>query len=149
MEKLRIKSAIYLAQTEINCWNCRKEMTVLGLLAPTVLNAEDDAVCILSNIKELPEKLLTQIQSVNPNFQYRKSNTFQDSYYANVCPYCNKITGDHHLHSEPGGAFFPMEDEDIEKIRLHKIEFDEVIEIDSSYSMGMGEVMLEKGKMVC
>lgn len=147
-EKLRIKSPLFLAQSETNCWNCGSEITVVALLAPNIINSEEDAVCKLLNITYLPEILLKRIQSLNQNFKLRQSKTTLESYYANVCQHCNKITGDFYLHSEPGGAFFPLEDEDFKKIRLIKFDLEDEIELESDYSYGFVEEMLEKGKMI-
>lgn len=42
--------------------------------------------------------------------QYRYSNIISDSYWANVCPFCNSVQGDWHLKME--GSFFPENDYD-------------------------------------
>jgi hypothetical protein len=81
-------------------------MPVVAILAPRVAGTEGE-VCILSEITELPEAILAYIQRRVPTFKLTFSKTIEQKYFANTCPKCAMLSGDFHLHEEPGAPFFP------------------------------------------
>lgn len=145
MDGLVINSPIYIAAAETDCWKCKSKMKVVAIIAPKIIG-ESEGVGILSNVTRLPEFILQQIQKINPYYQLRYSKMAEDKYFANVCPHCDVISGDFFLHSEPGEAFFPTSDEEVNKICLMEIKFDNSIEIVSDYGVGLGEYILTNGK---
>jgi len=147
MDKLIVNPPIYLASTEIDCWKCKSKMTAVAIIAPNIPEAEGE-IGILSDVSLLPEYLVEEIQKLHPNYQLRYSNTSKDKYYANTCPNCSVITGDFYLHSEPGGAFFPMSDIETKKIQVRKIELPETMEIEAGYGVGLGDEILKLGEKI-
>ncbi len=84
-------------------------MPVVALLAPHIDDTENQ-VCILSGIERIPREIAEYIQKRVPTFKVKYSKTVRGSYYANTCPKCGMLSGDFHLHSEPGAPFFPTDD---------------------------------------
>lgn len=80
---LRIRGPLYLASTRTNCWRCGAGMPVVCLIAPQVEGA-DGEVCVLSEVRRLPEDVLIFIQRLFPSFRLKYSKTVQVSYYANT-----------------------------------------------------------------
>jgi hypothetical protein len=105
-DSIRIDPPLYLAHTKISCWRCGAKMPALALVAPNVGEA-DGAICILSEIKELPPVVLQFVGKRFPSFTLRYSKAVGSRYYANTCLTCGVISGDFYLHSEPGAPFFP------------------------------------------
>jgi len=81
-------------------------MPVITILAPKVEGADGES-CMLSEITELPEAILSYIQGRVPTFKLKFSKTIGKKYFAGTCPKCGVLSGDFHLHSEPGAPFFP------------------------------------------
>ena len=151
MKKTILNSPIYIATAETECWKCNNIMKTTAIIAPNMVgddeDFEDGGVGILLEVTFLPEFLLKKIQALNPNYQLRYSKSIEGKYYANVCPHCNVISGDFFLHSEPGSAFFPTSVEEAKQVKLKKIELNEAIEVEASYSLGLGEFILENGNI--
>lgn len=142
---LRIRGPLYLASTRTNCWRCGAGMPVVCLIAPQVEGA-DGEVCVLSEVRRLPEDVLIFIQRLFPSFRLKYSKTVQVSYYANTCPQCGVLSGDFHLHAEPGAPFFPETEEEASRLTLQEIALGGSIEVEASLGMGVGELILEHAK---
>jgi len=94
------------------CWGCNKEFDVVGVVVNEALIEEGFTEKVyLIYVKELPDELLQEIQAVSPNFRKKFTATTEMDYFANVCPHCGEVTGDHFLYSEPDGAFGPGNEE--------------------------------------
>lgn len=52
--------------------------------------------------------------------QHRYSRTTDSKYWANTCPNCRRLQGDFFVFNEPGGAFFPDEDDKMRFIGAQK-----------------------------
>lgn len=142
---LKIRRPLYLASTCTICWRCRVAMPVVCLIAPQVEGA-DGEVCVLSDVRRLPEDVLTFIQRQFPSFRLKYSKTVQAKYYANTCPKCGVLSGDFHLHAEPGAPFFPETEEDAKRLTLEEIPMSASIEVEASPGMGVGDLILEHAK---
>ncbi|HBG04731.1 MAG: hypothetical protein A2075_12435 [Geobacteraceae bacterium GWC2_58_44] len=124
-------------------------MPVVTLLAPSVEDMGEE-VCILSNVRYLPNELTSYLQKRVPTYKLKHSKTEGEKYYANTCPECGVLSGDFFLHSEPGAPFFP-EDEDEEEAKLlyiTEVPLSTPITIRASYSMGLGDVILKSAKRI-
>jgi len=76
------------------CYKCTKLMIVFDWS-----NSE-----IWSN-KEPPKPIPKTVQK-------RHTKTIGESYWANVCPFCDSVQGDWYLNVEPGGVFSGIPDYD-------------------------------------
>lgn len=143
-EKTTIDLPIYLASTTISCWRCGADMPAVGLIAPNVKDSEGE-VCVLSDIAELPEKVVAFVQARFPSFKRTFSKTTRTEYYANTCPKCGVLSGDFYLHSEPGGPFFPESEADAAQLLVEQIPLDGAIEVEASLGVGCGDFILKYG----
>lgn len=149
MEPMKIFKPLYMAGKKISCWKCGERMSVIALIAPKTDDPDvDDGVCILSSIKDMPKDLLEYIQSRVPNFQMKYSKTVEDSYYANTCPKCSSLSGDFFLHSEPGGPFFPTDEDEAKELYVIELPITDPVEIECIYSVGTGELILENAQRI-
>ncbi|MCK4541628.1 MAG: hypothetical protein KAU17_05255 [Spirochaetales bacterium] len=146
-EKVKISPPLYLIGMKTSCWRCESKMSVVTLLAPHVEDTEGE-ICILSNIEELPHKVLSYIQKRVPTFKLRSSKMAGTKYYANTCPKCRVIFGDFFLHEEPGAPFFPTDVKEAKSLYLTEIPLSRVIEVDASLSMGVGELILANANRI-
>lgn len=136
---------------KIPCWNekCGKKMTVIGFLAVhTDCEELDGEPCMLSDVTELPEALVSYAQSRVPNFKLQYSRMVQDHYYGCSCPSCGRLYGDFYLFSEPGIAFFPNSEEDAQALYLTELPLEGEIEVDAGYSCGTADMVLAYAKRI-
>ncbi|HWA27552.1 MAG TPA: hypothetical protein VG734_17990 [Lacunisphaera sp.] len=103
---------------------------------------------LIDNVARMPDALLKQILEIHPHYQKRHSRMAGSDYFMNVCPSCQSHFGDFFLFSEPEGAFFPMTDEAAAAITIRRLPIDHNLEVEGSYSMGLGGVIFEKGIML-
>jgi len=146
-EKIKISPPLYLIGMKIPCWRCETNMTVATLLAPHVEDTQGE-VCLLSNIEELPDEVLSYIKKRVPTFKLMSSKMAGSKYYANTCPKCRVIYGDFFLHAEPGAAFFPTDEKEAKSFYLTEIPISKTIEVDGSLGMGVGELILSNAKRI-
>ena len=144
---LKILPPLYMVGMKIYCWKCQKRMPVIALVAPKV-NGTEDEICVLSNTVELPNDILEHIKGRVPTFQYRYSKTEMRKYYANTCPNCGVISGDFFLHSEPGAPFFPTDKNEASLLYMVEIPVNNEVEVQSSFHVGTGELILNYAKKI-
>ena len=143
-----VEGTLYLLTAQQVCWKCRAEQLVVALAAqrlsdesPPVEHTSEDLV-VLSDIIEMPEEVFSYLRQHNPRYESRYSNTAGHSYFSNTCE-CGALFGDHYLHSEPGGAFFPESEEDAAKITLSSIPVHPPLKFDCDCHYGsVGELIL-------
>jgi len=145
VEMTRINPPLYLASTTITCRYCKAAMHAVALIAPNVPETEGD-VCILCDITELPDSVLSFIQSRFPTFRRQFSKSAQSEYFANTCPVCGVLSGDHYLHSEPGAPFFPTTDEEARRLTIDPVALQGSIDVQASLRMGSGDLILNNGR---
>ncbi len=122
-------------------------MPAVAILAPNI-EGTDDQVCILSNIVDLPEKVLNYVQKRVPTFQFRYSKTVRGKYFANTCPNCGSLSGDFFLHSEPGAPFFPTDEQEASLLYLTEIPIQGSVTFQADFHMGTGELILHNAKQI-
>ena len=144
---IRIDPPLYVAHTMISCWRCRAHMPAIALVAPNVAEA-DGEICILSEVEELPEVVLRFVRSRFPSFRLKYSKTLGSRYYANTCPKCGVISGDFHLHSEPGAPFFPTTKGEAKRLTLEAVPLTGTIRVRARIGMGAGDLILEYARKV-
>jgi hypothetical protein len=145
--RLKINPPLYLMGKKIYCWSCNFKMTVITLLAPHVEDTENQ-ICILSDIDELPNGVLSYIQKKAPNFKRKFSKMARKKYFANTCPKCNVISGDFFLHSEPGAPFFPTDEAGAKSLYITEIPLSEPIMAKASLGLGVGDLILKNAKRI-
>jgi len=159
-DMLQIGSAIYLLESSSNCWKCGTHQPVIAIAtchidydAPTVSerslgDSGDDDLYILSNIEDAPEEILQCVRQVHSGFMKRWSHTAKQSYYMNVCSACDSNFGDFYLHSEPGEAFFPEDDQHASTISIRTLPLHGQFGIRSGYGVGAGFLILRNAKRI-
>ena len=142
---MRVNPPLYIASTRIHCWKCGAEMPAMTLVAPDVPDGFGD-VCVLYNIRSLPAVVADFIHRHFPHFKLRYSKTTQSGYFANTCPKYQMLSGDFHLHGEPGATFCPETTEDARRLWLKEIPLPSSVEIDASPGVGCGELIIDHGR---
>jgi hypothetical protein len=121
-------------------------MPVIALIAPK--NSEDPGeAAILSEIASLPDTLRWEIQARCPTFKLKQSKMAGFAYYANTCPKCGVLSGDHYLHSDPGSPFFPADEADAAKLTIEELPLSGPVELDAGCHFGLGEIILKHAPM--
>lgn len=140
--KLRIASPLYLVASQEPCWRCGQTQEVVALAASNVDDGEGffppaqlSAPLLLSNIEEMPASVAETVLALHPHFQKHFSRTAGQTYFANLCE-CGTNFGDHYLHSEPGGAFFPETDEAAARMSIQRLPLEGEFELTATYSQG-------------
>lgn len=144
---LRITPPLYLVGMKVDCWKCYGRMPVVTLLALHVDGTENE-VCLLSDMVDLPQDILSYIKSRVPTFQLKYSKTIGSQYYGNVCPRCGVLYGDFYLHGEPGDPFFPIDEAQARCLYLTPIPVLEPVWIQAGFSVGVGELILANAKRI-
>jgi hypothetical protein len=122
-------------------------MSAVALLAPHV-ERTDNQICVLSNVLELPEEVISYVQKRVPTFKLKFSKTVKGKYFANTCPACGIISGDFFLHDEPGAPFFPEDDEEAKRLFLTEVPLSREIKVRASCGFGNGDRILSHAKKI-
>lgn len=157
MGRLRLKAPLYLLTSAEACYRCGATAPVVALACKEFEDQDDDPdeldgptsePVLIQSVTQMPDSLLKLIREVHPHYEKRRSRMADSEYFMNVCPNCRSHFGDFFLFSEPEGAFFPMTDEATAAITIRKLPIDQTVEIEGSYSMGLGAAIFEQGKML-
>lgn len=122
-------------------------MSAVALLAPHV-EGTDNEICVLSNIQELPEDVLSYIRKRVPTFKVKFSKTVKEKYFANTGPACGVLSGDFFLHSEPGAPFFPTTEDEAKNLFITEIPLSNDIKVSASCGMGVGDLILSHANKI-
>ena len=122
-------------------------MPVVTILAPKVEGTAGE-ICILSEITELPDAVLAYIQGRVPTFKLKFSKTVGQKYFASTCPKCGVLSGDFHLHSEPGAPFFPTDKREAASLYMTQIPVTGRIYARASIDMDCGDLILKNAKRI-
>lgn len=109
-----------VALNEASCWKCNARTNVACLVVAAyhqqLADDEDgeewetmDYAADLSTVTYVSPAALKEVKAIAPWLEMAYSRTVGAKYLANVCQACNAMQGDFFQHSEPGGAFFPMD----------------------------------------
>lgn len=144
---LEIIPPLYLVGMKIYCWKCQSKMSAVTILAPNVVEM-DNQICVLSEIMELPLEVLKYVQSRVPSFKLKYSKTVGYKYYANTCQKCGSLSGDFYLHSEPGAPFFPTDEHEASQLYMTIIPTEKTLSVKTSYHIGTGDLILNNAKQI-
>ncbi len=138
-QAITIRSTSYfICQSSKPCWRCGEVTQVYGFVLPAgyeTLEADDDDEeaqdhtswvkhedpTILSYVSDLTSSVASRIMGLSPKFRLDFSKTTESSYWMNHCERCGMKQGDFEMFSEPGGAFYPCDSEEAERITLHHV----------------------------
>lgn len=140
-----IKSPVSIALNSSDCYKCANKTAVISLASNNFyyLNTDEnedekwfraDGWSFFSMPVFIENELVGKINKLFPNYKIAYSKTAESSYWANHCEHCGALQGDFFLHSEPGGAFFPLEIEEYEQLTFITVPSKFDIEIDADYS---------------
>jgi hypothetical protein len=146
-DRITIEPPVYLIGKMYSCWRCGAKMPVIAILAPKVEDTAG-AICVLSEIMELPEAVLAYIQGRVPTFKLKFSKTIGQKYFASTCPQCGVLSGDFHLHSEPGAPFFPTDAKEAAALYMTELPVSSPIYARASISMGCGDLILKNARRI-
>ncbi|MFZ5354611.1 MAG: DUF5710 domain-containing protein [Bacillota bacterium] len=141
-----IEVPLYLAESMTQCWKCKKQTRVITLACHIIYDLDTDdnnqkmlykqelGFSFISNIEKLPNDILNIMQKHSVDYKQGYTKASDTSYFNNHCSNCNSVQGDFFLHEEPGGTFCPVEDEEIKKITLYKLDINYDLIVRGSYS---------------
>ena len=140
-----IKSPVSIALNSSDCYKCANKTAVISLASNNFyyLNTDEnedekwfraDGWSFFSMPVFIENELVGKINKLFPNYKIAYSKTAESSYWANHCEHCGALQGDFFLHSEPGGAFFPLEIEEYEQLTFITVPSKFDVEIDADYS---------------
>ncbi|HSU53294.1 MAG TPA: hypothetical protein VLT36_04475 [Candidatus Dormibacteraeota bacterium] len=138
-EKIRVTAPIYLLRSTEACWRCHAVQAVVALAFRWKLDPSrkvsdqpgEGETVLLKNIHRLPPEVQTCINALHPAFKKQPSRTSGTEYFMNTCE-CGAHFGDYYLFSKPGGAFFPMDQEQQKRISREKLHLSGDFEFGAS-----------------
>ncbi|GIM55547.1 DUF5710 domain-containing protein [Capnocytophaga cynodegmi] len=150
--KIIIKAPFYLALNTRECWRCKNEIPVISLYSDNFYqldysgeNAEYEtfekveAKSFFSEIVFLDSDISKFLKQNFTFFKLGFSKTINDKYWANHCIKCNSLQGDFFNHSEPGGPFCPVTEDECAKLTLVELPFKFDIGINGGFSISSNE----------
>lgn len=122
----------YIARSVERCWKCKHAQYVYGLMLPPGYYEDDpdapgfnsafDGYVFLNFVTRLHRDITGAMGQVTQSYSLAATKTHPEPYYANHCEQCKAVFGDFFMHSEPGGAFFPMSAQDAKIIKLQHVD---------------------------
>lgn len=144
---IKARAPLFLVESTEICWKCKKSTPVVTIASSGILDESDGLqvfdFCIFGFIDFLPETLLNLIKDRFPTYFKDFSKTTNSTYYMNHCS-CRASLGDFYMISEPGGAFYPTDTSEAEKITLTKIEVGSEIRISGTYRIDSPSFLSER-----
>lgn len=146
---LRCAPPLFLIQTDVSCWKCSAPVRAVGIVANHVEDEDEDGEYVpygddpseffsLSYVTAIPDQLLAEIHAVTQHFKSATSATARQSYFANHCPSCGALQGDHYVHSEPDEGFFKTTDEGLEDISVSTLGFSDTLMTEANVGSNSG-----------
>ncbi|MGF6179797.1 hypothetical protein ABIB42_000796, partial [Massilia sp. UYP32] len=125
----------FIGQTKEACWKCGDLTHVYCFVLPEGHETFEpdmeeelgtpwlrhDYSAILSYVSDLIPTATRHMLSFTSNFRRDFSKTTNSSYWMNHCEHCGMKQGDFNMFSEPGGAFFPVDERSASSITLYAI----------------------------
>ena len=156
-EYLLIEGPLYLIGMKIHCWKCQNRMSAVTLMFnykeenSQELNEYDrgeNELSLLSGIEYLPDDILKYVTTRVPTFKLTYSKTVQGRYFANTCPSCGMLSGDFHLHSEPGAPFFPTSPEEASELYITEVPYNAPAKVIAGLHFGSGDLIIENARKI-
>ncbi|WP_313157570.1 hypothetical protein [Sphingobacterium multivorum] len=115
--KFIINNSFFFIQNSTTCYKCKANTPVISLgvesydIQKEKIESKGD-LFFFSKLTSMDETLRNLLITKFSYFKPFFSKTADQEYWANHCVFCNAVQGDWFLHSEPGEAFFPLEESD-------------------------------------
>ncbi len=92
-----------------------------------------DGFVMYSNLTYVNEELKVEIEKYAKNYKPTYSKQAGSVYYKNHCQQCGSKTGDFYMHSEPEGAFCPIDKVQGGYVTLYQLlKFEQSISLEGS-----------------
>lgn len=122
-----VSPAAHILEAEHPCHECGSFVPVFALLieGPFECRGEellgpDDTSALLRNVETLPAALQRVLEARSQgSWRLDDSRTAGSSYFMNHCRECGAKIGDWYV-SQPGTAFFPLNDSEIQRVRGYR-----------------------------
>lgn len=146
---LKVLCPLYFLSSSEPCWKCGKTQPVVAI-GTHCLFEDDEKVgdatdvgelILLNYLSVMPDEVWQYMKTRNSRFSNEHSAGGGDSYFSNACE-CGARFGDFYLFSEPGGAFFPTTQKEVEKITYHQMPFEGELSFACGWSEGAGQYIL-------
>lgn len=132
---ITINSPFFFIQNMTICYKCNANTPVISLAAASYKTLKEEIMELndlffFSNVIPKDEILRNLLKTKFSYFRPFFSKTADQEYWANHCVFCNAAQRDWFLHSEPGEAFFPLEESEwknylfINYSTVQTVEFD-------------------------
>ena len=114
---------LFIVKSAQECWKCSQPSDVYCIASSGFLDEDgtDNEFTTFSNLENIGIQVETLIQEYIPLYKLDYSKTVEGVYYMNHCQNCSVKLGDFFMHSEPGGAFFPMSENSATKIIIFQL----------------------------
>ncbi|WP_104657399.1 hypothetical protein [Ralstonia insidiosa] len=134
-----IATHYFLATASTTCWKCRESTPVFSIAVPPShlmqypLPDDGDGPItaiaweaaeyggFLSDLVEMSGSVRKVLAAHCPAYRVDYSHTADTNYLMNHCASCGAKQGDFYLHQEPGGAFFPITEDEAARITLRRV----------------------------
>lgn len=144
-----IKAPFYLGIADSSCWKCHAQIKVIALYSDNFFSLGDgedevyfedaEAKSFFNTVTYLDAEVAAFLTREFPFFKLGFSRTVGEKYWANHCSKCGALQGDFFNHNEPGGAFFPMTEEECRSLTLVKLPFGYDAGLRGSFSFSTNE----------
>lgn len=144
---------VFAVESQTVCWKCDRSVPVASLACKSyksaggVVDDEGADLYTFSGITWLSGAIVAVLRRVNRGYRKRFSKTAGVEYFMNHCS-CGAQLGDFFMHSEPGGAFLPMDSEAAGAIKLRLISKDEPVKLDGSAGASFPSLIWEHAQKV-
>ena len=119
---------VYIVESKSSCWKCSQSSRVVCIASKGFRDDEmnlSDFVTF-SNVSYISQELLTFVEESCSLYKPSYSKTAGGVYYMSHCEHCGAKLGDFFMHSEPGGAFHPVNKSDCKSINLVELPESEI-----------------------
>lgn len=150
---LILSPPVFVVESQAGCWKCGKVVPVASVACNSYQDAEGEAndegagLYIFSGVTWLPSGTVVALRRVNPGYRRRFSKTAGMDYFMNHCS-CGAQLGDFFMHSEPGGAFLPMDAKSAAAIKLRLLSKGEPVKLDGSAGASFPSLIWEHAQRV-
>lgn len=117
-------SSYHILQTEIACWSCEGITEIFGILLPEGHRVEeqdeDEDESYWKRVEEssvinfaglLSSSVAERIRQVSNTYNMDYSGVAKTTYWMNHCFHCKSKLGDFNIYREPGGGFYPLDEQ--------------------------------------
>jgi len=129
-------ASYYIVESPTTCWKCGETTRAVTFMLPAGHESYEPSSndgesyfpgywrilqqpTMLSYVTVIPSSVAKRAVSISAHYRIDFSKTTNSSYWMNHCERCGMKQGDFMMHCEPGGAFFPMSEQEAQQMILH------------------------------